>query len=907
MTREVATFERQHEDRSRRDVPQAGWEKASQTLLRLVDAGLLGVLFVAPLFMGGRGEIGRLIYIALVCGTALCFLARQCLLAEARWRWSGLEWMLLAGLLLIVLQLAPLPAGVLRTLSPHVPGLLPLWTSQAGAETQLGSWNQLTLAPSATRAGLTTFLAHGLLFLVVLQRLGDVSDIKRLVRWLAIAAIGMAALGLAQFLLGNGKFLWIYEHPSRSTLGAVKGTFQNQNHFAHFLALGIGPLLWWLHRLWTAAPRESFAFGSRSWDRHAVLKQSLTIGLGLVAFAGLLTFSRGGVLAMFAAAVISLGLLIRQGALGKKSWMAIGGLSLVVAAALTIYGYEPLANRLSTLRDSRSLDELCRGRDALWAAHLKAIPQFVWTGAGVGSHPYIYPTYMEEDFDVEFTHGESGYLHQLVETGLSGLLLTLAAAALLGYWCWHAAHLPTGAESSLLAVALVPGLAASALHSFADFVWYIPACLSLTIVLAACLCRLYQLTQDGQRDACLQPPAGWQSGLRRWILAGGEVAAGRTAWIVATAALALLAAGVVSSRLPSALAAPHWEAYLKLARQTRQVDPSEDPRQTADRLTAMAEHLAKTLRHDPHHPRANLRRAALDLRQFDQRQQVSENPMPLNQIRDAALASQFPTRAAQDQWLTLVTGENRCLLDQALQHAQRALRLCPLQGEGYVYLAELAFLYSNSPQLKHEFVEQALHVRPHSGVVLFAAGGEAALVEDNQRALAMWKQAFHLDPEQQLRIIELLAAQMPADVFLEYFHPDRIALGRLYHFYRQQAAVDAARFVGLRLAAECERDALQAESLDAAALWDQAGHVYAFLNDPSQAVRCARQAALLTPDHFARRQRLAVALLKNDEYEEAVSQLQWCLRRRPDDPGLQQQLEQANRQRLTSRSIIARQ
>ena len=145
--------------------------------------------------------------------------------------------------------------------------------------------------------------------------------------------------------------------------------------------------------------------------------------------AGLLTFSRGGVLAMFAAAVLALGLLVRRGLLGKKSLVAIGGLTVVMAGALLIYGYEPLAARLSTLRDSRSLDELSDGRKALWAAHLKAIPQFAWTGVGVGSHPYIYPTYMEEDFDVEFTHGENGYLHLLVETGIPGLILMLAAAA----------------------------------------------------------------------------------------------------------------------------------------------------------------------------------------------------------------------------------------------------------------------------------------------------------------------------------------------------------------------------------------------------------------------------------------------------------------------------------------------
>lgn len=906
MTREALSFDRKHENHPRHGSATFEWENANRQLLRLVDAGLMGVIFLAPLFMGGRGEIGRLVYVALVCGTAVCWLVRQCFLSNARWRWSGLEWILMAGVLLVILQLTTLPAGMLRMLSPQVSGLLPLWTTQAVPETQLGTWNQLTLAPHATRAGLTTFIAHALLFLVLLQRIGDVQDIKRLVRWLAIAAIGMAVLGLAQLLFGNGKFLWVYEHPSRDTVGVVKGSFQNQNHFAHFLALGIGPILWWLHRVWTAGSAASFAGGGRFRDRRETLKHALTIGLGLVAFAGLLTFSRGGVVVMFAAAVISVGLLIRRGLLGKKSLAALGGLTVVMAAALTIYGYEPLANRLSTLRDSRSLDELCRGRNALWAAHLKAIPQFTWTGTGVGSHPYIYPTYMEEEFDVEFTHGENGYLHLLIETGLPGLVLMLVAAATIFFWCRRVTQAPAGTDAAALAAALVPGLAASLLHSFGDFVWYIPACLSLTVVTVACVCRLYQLTPGGQSDSYSQPFAAWQSWLRRWALNGGELAGSRATWIAASAGLICLAAILVASRLSSALAAPHWEAYFKLARTVRRAAASEDPAESAERFTAMAAHLTETLRCDPHHPRANLRLAAVFLRQFDAQQQTSENPMPLNQIRDAALASQFRSREAQDRWLAIVMGENRRLLDQASQHAQRALHLCPLQGEGYVYLAELAFLNSASAQLKHEFVEQALRVRPYSGIVLLAAGGEAALEEDTERALALWKQAFHLDPDQQTRIIELLALQMPAETFLEYFRPDPTALGRLYHFYRRLAAADAAKFVGIRYAAELEREAPQAESLEAAALWDQASGVHAYLGSTQQAAECARRAVFQTPDDYARRQRLAALLLLNAEYEGAVVQLQWCVSRRPDDIGVQRQLEQANRQRLASRNVIAR-
>lgn len=906
MSPDASSLANEIESRRHSGYPRGDGNGASRLLLRLVDAGLIGVIFVAPLFMGGRGDVGRLVYVTLVCLTAVCWFARQCLPAVARWRWSGLEWVLLGGVLLVVLQLTPLPPRMLNALSPKVGALLPLWSPQAASETQLGVWNQLTLSPQAARGGLVTLVAHVLLFLVLVQRIKDVQDVKRLVRCLALAAIGMAVLGLAQMLFGNGKFLWVYEHPFRDTYGIVKGSFQNQNHFADFLALGVGPLLWWLHRLWSAAPQSSFGSPGRPLHGREIRKHALAIGLGLVAFAGLLTFSRGGVVALFAASVISLGILIRQGLLGKKSLAAIGGLIAVTAAALLVYGYQPLATRLSTLRDSRSLDELSAGRKALWTAHLKAIPQFAWIGTGVGSHPYIYPTYMEESFDVEFTHGENGYLHLMVETGILGLFLMLSAAATICFWCLRAARAGGEPRYHALAAALVPGLAVSLLHSCGDFVWYIPACFSLTVVSAACVCRLGQLTAGNGAERRHEPMRASRHRLRRWIANGGEIVLPRRAWLAASAGLFAVATAMIAGRLPQALAAGHWEAYFKLARAARHAGSGEDPSPLDAQADAMKAHLVETLRRDPYNARANLRMAAIYLREFDARQGLSENPMPLSQIRDAALASQFPTREAQDGWLAAVLGDNRRLLEAALLHARRAVRLCPLQGEGYVYLAELAFLNSASADLKHTLVDQALLVRPYSGLVLLAAGGEAALAGDNERSLTLWKQAFRLDPDQQAQIIEFLAPSMPAETFLEYFRPDRAALGKLFHFYRGRSLTEPAKLVGLRYVAELEREAQPADGSAAAALWDEAQEVHRFLGNTRQAVECARNAVFHSPDDFVRHQRLAAALLNNQEYADAVAQLQWCLSRRPREAGLQQQLELVNRQRLAAAAGVVR-
>ena len=89
-------------------------------------------------------------------------------------------------------------------------------------------------------------ISYGLLFFVTVQRIKTIEDVERLLRWCAISAMCMAVFGLVQYLGGNGKFFWFYSPPFANTLEGAKGSFTNRNHFAHFLALGVGPLIWWL-------------------------------------------------------------------------------------------------------------------------------------------------------------------------------------------------------------------------------------------------------------------------------------------------------------------------------------------------------------------------------------------------------------------------------------------------------------------------------------------------------------------------------------------------------------------------------------------------------------------------------------------------------------------------------------
>ena len=280
----------------------------------------------------------------------------------------------------------------------------------------------MSLTPGATKAGLDVYLAYAMLFFLVIQRLKGLDEIERLLRWLALAAVGMAVLGLVQFLVGNGNFLWVYEHPSRTTRGAVKGMFANENHYAQFLALGIGPLVWWVQAAFQQrAGSESFRFQGAFRQRNSeeIRRLALAVALGVVAFAALMSLSSGGVVVLAVASLSSVVLFAKSSLLSRKLLCVLAPVALLVGAALAIYGYEPLATQLNRVR-FRSVEELNENlaRKEIWAANIRAIRRFWVAGSGIGSHREIYPIYFPEPSSVEYTHAESGYLQVLLEGGV---------------------------------------------------------------------------------------------------------------------------------------------------------------------------------------------------------------------------------------------------------------------------------------------------------------------------------------------------------------------------------------------------------------------------------------------------------------------------------------------------------
>ena len=869
--------------------------------LKLVDFGIGSLIFAGPHLFGGRHMLGRFVILSLCVVTALAWFSRQVLAQKPCWHRGGALGLCLAAIACVAFQLVPLPDNLLNTLSPRIANILPTWTNTTSANVHLGKWQTLSLAPEETRLALATLVAYVLLFVTTVQRLESREDVKKIIRWIGYSAIIVAALGIVQYFTANGKFFWFYEYPYTDTIGELKACFTSRNHFAHFLVLGLTCLLSWI--MLRRGKSQSIQGSRNSLDhfskQHASdshpspVRMGLYLGITVVVIAILASLSRGGALAMASAIVVVVAIYSYFGLVRSKH-IACGALLTVVAmAALSVSGeYEKVTERLESLT-SQSLDKLdsSRGRRRVWSANLEAIRAGHLTGSGAGTHRFIYPLYMKEAIPSEYTHAENGYLQIATENGLLGVVLLILALGTCGFWCWRAMrHAGNDQEQLILTGGIAAALAASAVHAIVDFVWFIPACAVVTILLAACASRLAQFSSQSFRH--LTPP----------------VTLGIITRFNMCVAAALVGTWTVFTLFPSARTSLEWDRYL-LADNAHQATAERRAHTPGEAQTDLVEaeelnassvliHLARVVHDYPHSARAHIRLAGGLLSRFESLQQKNDNPMAINQIREAAQASQFNSPQALRQWLETAFGKNCRLLYQAHFHACRALELCPLQGEGYLYLAELCFLEGRNSLSTEDHYSQSLLVRPYDPEVLFSVGKYRLIAGKVEEAFRLWRIAFQGSGKHQRHIMQILAGRMSADNFVQLFSPDWTSLEYLWHSYQQSGTREDLKHLLPYAQQVAERQSPKLNFASAAATWLSLSQMQKQMNDPRAALHSLHVACSANPENFAVRYQLGQSLLDFKQYEQAEPHWRWCLSQQPDNPTFQDKLMQAFRGKM---------
>ena len=951
-------------------------QKASSLIHRAIDGVLVGGLALTVFLLGGRNPWAEAALLATAV-TGATLMAVDAILSRRSVHLGGAGWVLLGGVLLGVVQLCPLPVGWLRVLSPEIDRLLPAWQTPV-TTSMLGEWRVISLAPQETRLGLGLWIGYSLVFMTVVYRIQKLEHVERYLRSIALGIVVVAVFGLLQYLFANGKFFWFYEHPFAHTRDAVKGSFVNRNHFAEFIALGIGPLLWWLlYKRPADRAKQSRASGGFATSSSVEQNILCWMALPVVVVALLLSFSRGGITAALVAALVAGIALAGAGAVrGRWMWVALIGLA-VVAPAIAIVGPETVTARWQgVFRLQWSEIDSAQARTHVWQNTWRAAQDFWMTGSGIGSFSMVHAHYQSARYSAHYyTHAENGFLQILLETGLPGFLLLLAGLTVIGRWTWVAVTQARDLRYRTAAAVVAAGLLAFTLHGLVDYVWYNPALAGVVSLLAGCLAGLVRIgtalekVSPTTRHGVSTSSRSAHMGERRLALA----AMGLSLAVVVTLPIEV---PLLVERYRAGSAELAWHRYLILYRQADDIDelfrgedgstivqhpetleamggdtrdgvpataedaqdgdaelneqaeavPSADVVKTRtsggdpgsrlkdamEREWEMIRCLQDVVRYDPKRSEAHLRLAKAYLRLFHLQQSCSANPMPLSQIRDAALHAQFASVEELRSWLRAAFGDHVELLDRASEESLVACRLCPLQAEAYFILGQTSFLRGESEGTLLTWYEQALAVRPNDGDLLFRIGAELAFMGRLEDGFTLWRRAFACGPWYRDRLLRFLVGRSPPELvdqeiafLLETFEPDLESLRLMYRLYRKRyppaMLTRLQRTYALALQAALSREEVPTE--EQSNLWLEAYFLFQDAGNEEQAIACARQAVRANPVSYRARYYLAVSLEKAGMYAEAEEHFRWCVQRRPGHRALQKRLQDVASKRLEAEQL----
>ena len=510
---------------------------------QIVMGVIVGLVLVPPFLVGSVypwafASIEFLVLVTVVLWMSQAMTGRLNLPRPRRCDNHGAILPVLLFLAIVATQLAPLPPGLLKIVSPATYNIyrqsLQGWPQHSADSTlattalaarpnnsasdvntdraesldkrdgdspQTNTWLTISLAPSRTRGAALKLLAMtALLSLVTFYPFaspnfneGNQWFLRRLAVGILVTGLMIAVVGLLQRETWNGKLLWfITPYGDLTASGGalrVRGPFVDPDHFANYLSM-IMPLAI-VGTLWpnvVGRPHSGYAFRVFS---------GLTVTL--LAAALLMSMSRGALLGTLVGLFVLLIVLLRVKNLERavsvvsiqKILLPLLGASSVIVLGFLLAGHLSQGHVDLRLYHQAGSNELSRdSRPHVWRDTLKLVRDFPFTGVGLGSYSEIFPRYQRppwSPFVWDATHND--YLQIVAETGLTGAAMMVMAGLIISYRMAKAlSRLPL--RNVLLLAGMIAGVSATLFHELVDFSLQIPANAILFIIMLGAALRL---------------------------------------------------------------------------------------------------------------------------------------------------------------------------------------------------------------------------------------------------------------------------------------------------------------------------------------------------------------------------------------------------------------------------------
>ena len=435
------------------------------------DSGRFYVLaaFLASVFLMGGGSRDDIASLIILRPLTVLFAAYAWTVSKpGDFKRLGLPFYLLIALILLVaVQLIPLPPGLWTSL----PGRA-IHAELAGLAGFDQPWRPLTLSPSKTLD--TLFFLVTPLAAMMVMAVQRSRQLDKLLPVLIGVGLLSAFLGIAQMLGSDRGGLYFYRI---TNFGFPVGLFSNSNHHGVFLAIMLPMAMVYFAR--SAAVRR------RPDALAAVLLACSVIFFPVMLFTGSRMAFVLGLLSIAAAVFLLYQLIalrrsrhLMSGAVRSRQmmWISAAAFSLIAVVGGIFAARSDLAGEVlntTTLQESR-VELLPKFLEMVWA--------YFPFGAGFGSFEHVYRQFESAE------HLTTSYLNQahndwvqiLIEAGLPGLLILLAFVGWLLVFIWQSIR---ASERSLLermhGWLVVFAIIAFAISSLVDYPLRVPSMAAL--------------------------------------------------------------------------------------------------------------------------------------------------------------------------------------------------------------------------------------------------------------------------------------------------------------------------------------------------------------------------------------------------------------------------------------------
>jgi O-antigen ligase/tetratricopeptide (TPR) repeat protein len=863
--------------------------QAAATFLRgAIEVLVLALVCLSPWVLGAVEPGAEFCLFAGVALLLLLWAVR--LLVEGPFPWQHCPVALgLAGLVLFgLVQLTPLPAPVLRCLSPRAarlgedllpatPEVLPFGEGTVASVFPAGS--TLSVHPAATRTEVVRLLAVFLLFAVVRYNVTSPAAFRRLALAALVNGFLLAFFALVQFFSSPPKTAY-WTIPVPNTLF---GPFISRNDFPFYLnmciGLGLGLLLSRPGRGPRTRDRESPGLALPNpldlLNHPAALWGSLA--LALMAGSVVFCLSRGGLLSLAAAVVVWLALrLLRPTRAGRlEVVLPVAAFALLLVAW---FGLGPIQARLATLWKGNALED---PRVPLWVDVLPAVKDFPLCGTGYGTFLYVELAYRTrtDSPDEGWTNAHNDYLEALVEGGAVRLLLSVLIIGLVYRLGWRALRRFEGRPTAGLVQGGLFAFTTVVVHSFVDFGLHVQAIAVLATVLAAHLAGL------GAAD----PEPTPRSLSLRWLFApAGAVLA------VALGAVLCVEGWRAARAYSLEVAARAFEGQAEVGQQERRVALLE----RASRVAPEGVHfhlLAGQAYLDLYQTR---------LEQLEAREGVRDalgavlaaGPWPGLPAAGGVLAAVAVRPRVEAGPPFRTRGERgdlaRSCLVPGLRHYLEARDLCPLMAKPHVRIgASVEWFQRADP--RSVYLRRAKLALPHNAELWYLVGSLELMDHQEEQAWSSWRRSLEVSQQFLHPIVERAGGTLNTRELIDKVLPERAetvvaAADQLY------PDADAGRRRPFLERARALLDGRRGP-LGPADLHLRAG-IEAALGDPAAALTSYQDALRLDPHQTAWRCEYARLLLRQGRLREAQRELRTVLVRQPGQPQARQLLEQVARE-----------